>query len=611
MSTMKWFGFLAAAATLSACAGSDSSNPAPAPNPGDETLPSVEDDLAPIRGQKDDTGYLSNLAAEVDAVFRSKVEVDLSDVPEGERQARVDELLADEWKVQSLADKQIKYSKRQVNTDALHLNLSSSDVEIVDSNLADGKLTIEYEAHVETILSQEELEETGQTLDEVLNTRLTATVPTLPDLMAEKVGTACLEDGHEDAESFNYFYYYEANKAGCADAMAEAGIGRFDASLELVNLAPSKTVYPEYDQLTADDQIDVVVFFGAAEHSWEPGQWDWGTYGRDIFVRHLSERGFRKTTAEHGDLYQKTVNGLAENVTVIGPETLKLLKEDRDGVFSKVVRENEIIMYNGHSFYGSLSVLDDPTIYTGRYQIFFMNSCWSYEYYTKQVFKNNATDADPEGWLKADVVNDTEEGWFHNMAHESRILLTNLLRGAETGGEENGRTYDWEGIVEAMNKHAIDSQKQRNTKSHEIYGVSGVRTNRYVPGGVVVDPEPDPTGDTFTLGAPVSIPDNDPNGAVATIAVDSDKQIDNVVVDLSITHTYRGDLEVKLVKDGVSVTLFDGNTAGNGSDDNVVIRGKVLDSFRGTSARGNWELHVVDTMAQDTGTVTNLSITIQ
>ena len=37
--------------------------------------------------------------------------------------------------------------------------------------------------------------------------------------------------------------------------------------------------------------------------------------------------------------------------------------------------------------------MDDPEIYSGRYQIFFMNSCWSYEYYTKQIFRNSVTDA--------------------------------------------------------------------------------------------------------------------------------------------------------------------------------------------------------------------------
>ena len=603
-----WFGLIAATSLLTACAGSNEPT-APAPDVVD--APSLEDDLAPVRGEKSDTGYLSNLAAEVDAVFTSRLNIDLTDLPQAERQDRLDALLADEWELSSLVDKQIKYAKKQVNSDLLHLNLSSSEMEVTDAVLGDdGIAKVSYEAHVETIVTQEELAESGQTLDDVLSTVLRATLPSLPERMAEDVGAACLEDGEEDAQSFNYFYYYEADKDGCAEAMEAAGVERVGATLELVNLAPSKTVYPEYHRLTEDGQIDVVVFFGAADHDWAPGDWDWGTYQRDTFVRHLSQRGFRRTDAEHGDLYSKTVDGLGQNITVIGPETLKLLKEDRDNVFSQVVRENEVIMYNGHSFYGSLGVLDDPSIYTGRYQIFFMNSCWSYEYYTKQVFKNNVSANDPQGWLNADVVNDTESGWFHNMAAESRILLTNLLRGAETGGEENGRTYDWEGIIEAMNRHAIDIQSSRGTETHEIYGVSGVTTNRYTPGGVI-EPDPNPVGARHELSAPVAIPDNDRDGVVATVEVDTDVAIARLTLDLTINHTYRGDLVVTLDKDGTSVTVFDGTRADSPSDDNVVVLGEVLDGFEGVQSAGTWTLKVVDHMALDTGTVTNLALTIE
>ncbi len=602
----KWIGFFAAATLLGACAqGTEDTN-----QPTIEDAPSVESDLAPIRGQKDDTGYLSNLAAEVDAVFTARVSVDLSDLNGSDREEYMEELLADEFELADIADAQIKYAKRQINSDLLHLNLSTSDMEVTDTNLrADGILDISYEAHVETIITNAELDESGLTIDEVLAEVRHATIPSLPGRMADKVGAACLEDGEEGAEDYNYFYYFEQDKDGCAEAMEGAGVERIDATLELVNLAPSKTVYPEYHLLTEDGRIDVVVFFGAADYDWEPGDWDWGTYGRDKFVRHLSQRGFRKTAAEHGDLYSKTSGGLEQRVTVVGPEVLKMLKNDNDNVFSKVVRENEVIIYNGHSFYGSLDVLDDPSIYTGKYQIFFMNSCWSYEYYTKQVFKNNVTAGDPEGWLMADVVNDTESGWFHNMADETRILLTNLFAGAESGGEDSaGRTYDWEGIIEAMNRYAIDIYKQRGTETHEIYGVSGVTTNRFTPGGVI---EPPPASENrYEMEAPVAIPDNDPEGATATIEIDSDDVIETLTLDLAINHTYRGDLVITLEKDGVEATVFDGTTASNPSDDNVVLTGEVLEKFRGESAAGVWTLKVVDTWAMDTGTVTSFALTV-
>lgn len=110
-----------------------------------------------------------------------------------------------------------------------------------------------------------------------------------------------------------------------------------------------------------------------------------------------------------------------------------------------------------------------------------MNSCWSYEYYTKQVFAAKSTPEDPQGWLLADVVNNTEAAWFLNMADETRILLTNLFAGAETGGKDGNRYYTWANINAAMNQLSIQRYQSWGLKSHEIYGVSGVRTNRWDP----------------------------------------------------------------------------------------------------------------------------------
>jgi len=321
----------------------------------------------------------------------------------------------------------------------------------------------------------------------VLDAEYFAIVPDDPTRMADEVGDACLEEGHEGTSAYNYFYYYAPDREGCSEAMEAAGVGRVNATLVVRNLAPAKTVYPEYDQLTADGKIDVVIFFGAASHDWEPGKWDWGTWARDEIVTTLLFRGFSRSVDYEGDgdLFERTRANLDERVIIVGPEVLKLLKDDADGMFQRLVTANEIIIYNGHSFYGSLSVLDDKALYPGHYQIFFMNSCWSYEYYTKQIFKHNVTEEDPRGWELADVVNDTESGFFHNMPHVTRILLTNLLEGAETGGTDGERYFTWDRIIGALNKFAISSYEWNDSKTHEIYGVSGVTTNAYDPEAIV------------------------------------------------------------------------------------------------------------------------------
>ena len=443
-----------------------------------------EDLLVPgTPGGKMDTAYLSDLATEVEAVLTSEGKIDVRDKSQSERDAILTQVQASEGnEIKQLANGQLKFAKNEINEKKLHMNLTSSKPRVLEATLSDdGFIHVRFEAIVESTVTQVDLDKMEITLPEFLETAAEATVPDQPTKMYEAVGDACIKDGSH-AASYNYFYYFEADKEGCAEAMESAGIAQVRATFELRNLAPAKTVYPEYDQLVDDGLIEVVAFFGAAKSDWEPGTWDWGPQSEKSFIRDMKDLGFREVeSADTGLLLVRTNDGLETRITVIGPETLKLLNNDVDGLFTTLVKRNEIIFYNGHSFYGSLNVLDNPEIYPGRYQIFFMNSCWSYEYYTKQIFEHNVTADDPTGWDLADVVNDTESGWFHNMADESTILLSNLLRGAETMGVDEDRYFTWDRIIAAMNQHAIDTYYTRHTETHEIYGVSGVRTNRFEP----------------------------------------------------------------------------------------------------------------------------------
>ena len=90
-------------------------------------------------------------------------------------------------------------------------------------------------------------------------------------------------------------------------------------------------------------------------------------------------------------------HGTIEIVDLYSPYDLQNLNES-DAIFKAGIRDHEIIMYNGHSYYGSLDMLEDCSNYPAdTYQIFFMGSCWSYEYYTSQIF---ACKANQDGSIK-------------------------------------------------------------------------------------------------------------------------------------------------------------------------------------------------------------------
>ncbi len=462
---------------------------------GDGLTPVGDYGIEPTPGGKTDTGYLSDLATEIEGLFYATVIVDGREMSEEARAYYTEGLMKENSRaLQALADPQIKYAKNQLNSFKLHLNLTSSSVTGLKSEITeDGYIHVDYQASVESIITKIDLDELGISMAELLQKSFQAIVPDDTSRMSTDVGVACLQQGHP-SHDYYYFYYFDPNQEGCAEAMEKAGIGRITAELKIHDLAPTKTVYPEYDLLKADGRIDIVVFFGAADHDWVPGKWDWGIHSYNGFARDIRSLGFEEKEHAPGQRFERTVGDRVESIIMIGPETLKLLNEDSNGIFKELVKKSEIIFYNGHSFYGSLDVLRDESIYPGSYQIFFMNSCWSYEYYTKQVFRANERPDDPKGWLLADVLNDTESGWFHNMTRESTILLNNLLLGIEHDGIDGDKFYTWDRIIAAMNKYAIEAQIDHRSETHEIYGVSGVRTNRF-------DPEAVESDDT-ALGAP-------------------------------------------------------------------------------------------------------------
>ena len=140
-----------------------------------------------------------------------------------------------------------------------------------------------------------------------------------------------------------------------------------------------------------------------------------------------------------------------------------------------------------------MEALDQAEAYPqNRYQILFMNSCLSYEYYTKQVFKHKKSEKDPQGWLDADVVNNTTYAYFPQMSISTQKFVDNLIAGTLNQGKDGqGRRYSWQSIVGVMNDQARgvcpedadrrDCRHYQPKSAHEIYGVSGVSTNQFMP----------------------------------------------------------------------------------------------------------------------------------
>jgi hypothetical protein len=452
--------------------------------------PTEFDDLVPVGG-KVDTGYFSTLAVEMEGEFKSSLELDVSGLTDEDVSQLIGDFQLYPSQLERLIDLQVKLVKNQLNRHQLHVNITIDGVVIgdFDHDASAGLLKVPYTVPVETLVTHKELNEAGMSAESMVDKTYELKVAGDPRELYARVGSNCATgQGGYGLNDNNYFYYFDPDLPSCNVPMAAESVFKIRA------LLPFQDTYPEYDRLIEDGRIDAVIFFGAAEDNAVVSASDWGVMMWRTFEVNLRLMGFVKVDGlEVGQRYVRERAGLVEQVDLVSPYDLHDLGGAAFDMFATKLQTNEIIIYNGHSFYGSLNVLDAPENYPAdTYQIVFMNSCWSYEYYTKQVFQAKSTEADTKGWALADVINNTTTARFSQMETSTRVILTNLLAGAESkGADEMGRKFSWQRIIGIINDEAngicpvdadpMDCRHYREQTNAEIYGVSGVRDNSFQP----------------------------------------------------------------------------------------------------------------------------------
>lgn len=117
--------------------------------------------------------------------------------------------------------------------------------------------------------------------------------------------------------------------------------------------------------------------------------------------------------------------------------------------------------------------------------------------------------------------------------------------------------------------------------------------------------------ETYTAtGLPQAIADADPTGVTVTIPVASNaiRSIEKVVVEVSATHSYRGDLAVTVTApSGTASTLA---TPTGDSADNLSAWPYMTVRNWGERASGNWTVNVADLVGIDVGTLDTVTLKI-
>jgi hypothetical protein len=113
-------------------------------------------------------------------------------------------------------------------------------------------------------------------------------------------------------------------------------------------------------------------------------------------------------------------------------------------------------------------------------------------------------------------------------------------------------------------------------------------------------------GQTFSASPGTSIPDNNATGASVDIPVSGLSGSLGLTVSLDITHTYKGDLKVSLLKDGTLLKVLHENTGGSQQN---IVQSYTLTAAEVGAPNGRYTLKVVDNAAVDVGTINKVTLT--
>jgi len=298
--------------------------------------------------------------------------------------------------------------------------------------------------------------------DELATRTYDAVVPTRPSTLFTDAGESCgSPHGGIDVDQSVYWYLWNPDKSGCDQSLTQTVTLKVSRVLDNTD-----NLYPEYDRLTEDGVIDVIVFFGQVDH----GSLTENDYAFSLirdFESELESAGFeRAEEAPLGHRYLRDQNDVKVAVDIYSPNEFAGLSDYAHvDNFDAAVRSHEIVVWNGHSVLGASDFWARPEIYEGdaatRYQIFLYNGCLGYEYYVSPILEGK------QGWENVDLVTNTIETPFAIMVEESATALGLLIGGAERGGATT-----WNMVLAKMNDISGSSG---------FYGASGVRTNTFMP----------------------------------------------------------------------------------------------------------------------------------
>jgi hypothetical protein len=285
-----------------------------------------------------------------------------------------------------------------------------------------------------------------------------ARVPMNPFSVMTDAGSKCADDDdHISLDQSVYWYRWEPDQSSCTIPLQ-------DLTVTISKKFPTTNSlrYPEYDQLTADKKVTMVVIFGQIDDG-PITEYETGMRSFKEFAGNLEAASFKTATAPVGKRYEKTLsNGVLIQIDLYSPREFSGLGDYAHfGNFQKALLEHEVVAYDGHSMLGASDFWARPQ-YPDFYQVFLYGGCLGYEYYIKPILHGKG-----DSWAKLDIVASVIE-----VTATANEFAAPAIAKMIYGIQYNGRS-SWRNILTNV----------RNSVGDSTFGVSGVRDNCFSPTG--------------------------------------------------------------------------------------------------------------------------------
>jgi len=195
--------------------------------------------------------------------------------------------------------------------------------------------------------------------------------------------------------------------------------------------------YPEYDQMWADDRLDVVAIFGIISSN-TPGDWGW----RELADFQANAEGkvggaavenptSRSILADRTVTGKVMVGGVLRDVKVdiLLVNELASAGPDFDARYGTLSEKADLVLYNGHAGLGKNvnALARKGQVTAGKYQLLLLNGCQTFAYIDSALndrrIEANGAANDPRGTRFLDVIGNALPGYASNLASMSNTVF--------------------------------------------------------------------------------------------------------------------------------------------------------------------------------------------